>query len=654
MAPGQVVRIQSLPDSLQTVSRTLHLEAEVIRQNNDGSTRIRTAEGDMDIVVKGRQPQPGQRMEIEIPPGSPPQKAVTRPAPQAPAQPLPQQPPTQDGEVPQLPPPPPQTPVTQKPPVQGQAPQTTPITTMPSPKPDGANAPRPVAPPLTADAIKNAVGSVQDKALFTQQTYNAGGQQTQAIKTAIPQTQISSPNITGNNQTIIGGFPVVKAADILQLGANQIVKLVPVPASLPESLIKPDGTGAAITPPQSSQKSQGNIVSSLFQAMKTALPQSITNAVAAMTAQAKPSVLADGSAIIKTPMTTGMPAPLATGTGLTLPDGTVLSMPALDAKILSVKSPSGQMQILTPPDAAEANSASKAQPLTLNVTAVTAQKLPVVSIPINAIPNATLQNFIIPVQSPMIDTGAQITILPQAPQNVPPSQLAALPPAWRPMLPLMQSSSLWHVMDDLFQTFAGTTPQAAQILGRIIPSPANGANMGPAMILFAAAMKSGDLQAWVGDKKLAMLQKLGKSDLLSRLGRETSALRGNADAPATDWKSFPIPMLWQNEISKVMFHVRQEPRDEHDPNGETGTRFVFDLDLTHMGEVQLDGLLRGSRLDLIVRTKESISYPMQEAMKKAYADALVGTEIFGELGFQGDIKAWMTVTTGAEKMKMDL
>lgn len=645
MVPGQVVQIVSLPDALKSVPRPVHLEAEVIRQNEDGSTRVRTAQGDIDIVVKGRQPQAGQRMELEIPPGSPPQKAVTRPASQAPAQPTPQSPPPpQDGEVPQLPPPLPQTPVTQKPPVQGGQPQsqTPPVTTMPAPRP---------ATPMAADAIKSAAGSIQDKVLITQQTIGAGTGAGQPATQAIP-----SPNIIGQNQLMTQQFPIFKAGDIMQLAAGKTVNLIPVAAAVPDGTGKPIIADGLISSSQITQKPQSaNLVASLLQAVKTAMPQTVTNAVATLVT--KPSVIPDGAGITPKP-SHGMATPVATGTNIALPDGTALTMPVLEAKIIQIKSPSGQIQILTPdadnPDTAQSIGTSKPAPVTVNVQSVTSQKLPVIAIPVNAMPNAPLQNFVIPVQSPMIDTGAQITFVPQMPQTVPPAQIAALPPAWRALLPLMQPSPLWPVMDDLFQTFAGTTPQAAQILGRIIPSPANAANMGPAMMLFAAAMKSGDLQGWIGDRKLGMMQKLGKADLVSRLAGETSALTQNSDAPATEWKSLPIPMLWQNEVSKVMFHVRQEPRDDNDPNGEAGTRFVFDLNLTRMGEVQLDGMVRGNRLDLIVRTKENISYPMQEAMKKAYADALVGTEIYGELGFQGDIKAWMHVSAVSKNMQIDL
>lgn len=204
-------------------------------------------------------------------------------------------------------------------------------------------------------------------------------------------------------------------------------------------------------------------------------------------------------------------------------------------------------------------------------------------------------------------------------------------------------------MDDLFQIFYQATPAAAQIMGRIVPSPGNPANFGPAILLFIAAIKAGDLQAWMGDKKLEMVQKLGKDSLLSRLSGETSSLAANNDAPGADWKSFPVPILWQNEISKIMFHVRKEPSEKEQQDGDEATRFVMDLALTRMGDVQIDGLVRGKQLDLIVRTQMPISLSMQDAMRVAYAKALDGTDIYGDIGFQAGSIGWESVLK-AEKV----
>jgi hypothetical protein len=604
---GQVVQIQTLPEALQNISRATRVEGEVIAQNKDGSTRIRTNDGDIDIKVRGRQPHVGQRMEVEIPTGNPPRTATIRnvPAP-TPVPATPQTPPATApaGQVPATPPPP------------------------------------------IIDTVK--VPPVSTRPADTNyQPQNTGAHP------AAPATPVATPPPTFN--------------------IGQIVRIVPMTNIVAEGLDSVIATASDKTPLQTNiiaNKAESGLISTLLQAVKSSLPQGVANSIPGLqnievkpeTAGSNISILPQGTAklslgIMQPPSPQSIPG--LAGITENIIASTLPSNLVLEAKIIAIKSPSGQTQIFSPPlnnntpatDSSADTTTAITKPLsqtalpssiTVNVTGLTAQKMPIISMAVAQ--SAPLQNFVLQAYAPMAEIGSQITITPHIAQTSSLSNAAVMPPAWRSIFPLMQPSALWPVMDDIFQSFAQTTPQAAQILGRIIPSPGTPANMGPAILLFAAALRSGDLQTWMGEKKLDMLQKLGKGALLQSLSSETSSLTRANETANSDWRSLPIPMLWQNEISKVMFHVRKEPAEDGSPNGESGTRFIMDLDLTRMGEVQLDGLVRGNRLDLIVRTKEAVSNSMQEAMKKAYADALHGTQIYGEMGFQSDIKNWMVTS----------
>ncbi len=604
---GQVVQIISLPDGLKNNARAIRIEGEVIQQNKDGSVRVRTPEGDININVRGKQPQPGAKIEVDIPAGNPPRQATIRPAPvPPPALPLPQTPTT---STPALPAPLPQAPITSQP--------TQPGTTPPTSQQPGS---------------------------------------------ATPQQTPDTPDIYQPSTTATTKPTTPPPAQLPPLEPGQKVKLVPLPdIALPDAPEQP--TTVTKTVAQANiiaQKSEGNLITNLLQAVKSVLPQ-----------LAQPANAAPASIIGKAPMPVATTQPV-----LQMPANISVQPLVLPAKIVSLVLPSEQ--VLSAPPSTPATAAPIITPapqiaitppaaplITVTVTEVTPQQQPIIPIQIND--KGAVQNFVLQSPPASVPIGTQVTLQPlpmqgiamptqtpnapqqtiTATQQTPNVQIAPpatmLPPAWRSFLPLMQPVSLWPMMDEMFQTFYQATPQAAQILSRIIPSPANSANFGPAVLLFAAALKSGELQAWMGDKKLEMLQKLGKDSILSRLSGEASSLSRNTDTPATDWKSLPVPMLWQNEISKVMLHVRQEPRDNEGENPEGTTRFVLDLSLTRMGDVQFDGTVNGKRLDIIVRTQIPVSVPMQEAMKVAYAKALEGSDIYGELGFQGDMKNRVTV-----------
>lgn len=426
------------------------------------------------------------------------------------------------------------------------------------------------------------------------------------------------------------------------------------------------------------QKSQSSLISTMLQAVKSVLPD--FSAALPQKGLAPPNIV-------------GLSQPLTIATGAN-PSAAQAALPAialpatsasvsLGAHILSVTAPLEQrifvpagQQAIVPPLAGAASTPAMATPVTATITQpdgtmirqadqsitvtigqTTAQNKPVITV---SATNGAVQSFVLQASATATPPGTQITLLPQltitpaplgvqsgqasiAAPHIPASTISAMPPAWRALLPPMQALPVWPVIDEMFQTFYQATPQAAQILGRIMPSPANAATFGPAALLFIAAAKSGDLQSWLGDKKLDMLQKLGKASLVSRLSSEAAQLSQNTDAAASDWKSYPFPLLHQNEISKVMLHLRREPDENENERENDATHFVMDVSLNRMGNVQLDALVRGNRVDLVVRTELPVSSSMQDAMRTAYATALDNTGIYGDIGFQSDIKNFVRV-----------
>jgi hypothetical protein len=101
-----------------------------------------------------------------------------------------------------------------------------------------------------------------------------------------------------------------------------------------------------------------------------------------------------------------------------------------------------------------------------------------------------------------------------------------------------------------------------------------------------------------------------------------------------------MPIVAGGDIQRMMLYYRHDrgKTDESDGDGQRMTRFVFDMDLTRMGVVQLDGLHRPagkeSKLDLIVRTGAPLSATMQQSMRRAYTKALESNGHTGEMSFQ--------------------
>lgn len=238
--------------------------------------------------------------------------------------------------------------------------------------------------------------------------------------------------------------------------------------------------------------------------------------------------------------------------------------------------------------------------------------------------------------------------------------MASLAP--KPLEHLLQMSGItapilpidnWETLEEIQKVLIQNAPQSAQNLMNITPNANAPARILPAALFFIAAMRSGDIQSWLGDKTVDALKRAGKSDLLSRLSSETSSL-SRAESGSQDWRTTAFPLSWQNEIHKVVIHYRKENNsgdNQKDGNGGK-TRFVMDLTLSNIGKIQIDGLFQGNinssaRLDIILRTTQGFSQATKMEMRQIYKNALGETKITGDLSFQDQENQWVRVSSSS-------
>lgn len=292
--------------------------------------------------------------------------------------------------------------------------------------------------------------------------------------------------------------------------------------------------------------------------------------------------------------------------------------------------------------------------VTATLSGYTPQNLPVLSFfpPEGAAP----QSFILQLPLQNLAPGTMFEIAPQ---------LTGVNTAANTPVPLPAPSALitpgnWPTMEEIAQTLSTISANNAIAAGAssILPSPSNPAQMAPAVLFILAALKSGDLAQTLNDKAQDSLRRSGKGNLLNRLSGEGNIInRTHVDSAGQDWRALTIPMQWQQEIHRAaLFYKHSENEDgEGSAGGGKQTRFIFDLALSQMGKVQLDGLHRNERLDLIVRTQETFSRAMQLQMKSAYADAMEMSDLNGDLSFQNDPQNWVNIQVkDNEKFKANI
>ncbi len=93
-------------------------------------------------------------------------------------------------------------------------------------------------------------------------------------------------------------------------------------------------------------------------------------------------------------------------------------------------------------------------------------------------------------------------------------------------------------------------------------------------------------------------------------------------------------MLDEAAVQPIRLYVRQ--RGDGASGGradEHGQRFVLDLDMSRLGPLQLDGLVRRGRFDLVLRSHQTFTPAMQTDIAAIFHAALDASGFAGDLAF---------------------
>ena len=211
-------------------------------------------------------------------------------------------------------------------------------------------------------------------------------------------------------------------------------------------------------------------------------------------------------------------------------------------------------------------------------------------------------------------------------------------PVFDPLL-----NTTWPALQEVLQMMPQAPPAMAQAFHNTMPTPTS--QLVPTTLFFLAALRLGSVDKWLGGNVLQALQLAGKKDLAARLGGDFSKIADQSkETLADDWRSISIPLMHDDQISQMQFYVRQQHDQAH--QGEEGrlkpaTRFILNLHLSRMGEMQLDGYVQKKNFDMILRTEEKLPFDIRQELMKRFALGLEQVHMQGGISFQTRQQNWI-------------
>ncbi|MEQ9189720.1 MAG: hypothetical protein RLQ25_04320 [Alphaproteobacteria bacterium] len=200
------------------------------------------------------------------------------------------------------------------------------------------------------------------------------------------------------------------------------------------------------------------------------------------------------------------------------------------------------------------------------------------------------------------------------------------------------AASAWHTLaagwpamrDTLSILTAADSGASAHLLSTVLPQP--GPRFTPQILALISALVQGDFSRWFGGRASEALGELGRGDLISRLDDDFGQLARLAGPRSEgDWRTFLLPVFYDGAFHPARLSLHRRGKGKRVEDGSQ--RFLVEVTLSALGQLQLDGLVHKRHLDLMVRTATPLSEAIRTDLRAIYASAMEEARFSGVLRF---------------------
>jgi len=576
----QQAKILSLPADLDGLNYTSTIKGQVISQNNNVN-QIQTSQGIIDVFLKSPLPV-GTRLDIQIPAGDQPRQAVVQPS-------------IVDN-------------IKNKPDDQ-------------APLQKQQQSPLQTASTQNIADVKNLQNTAQQAGLVKNDAATIIVKEGQSVRlTPFPAGQQllqSIPNIAISHKL-----------QIVQTRLNEVLNngLIKLPAATEGKT----QTQASIPQPTILTQSQSQALSTSVHQVQSSTNQYDLTPIRVRVADA-----------LSVPVSRVVDVPSVAASSFnvrTTSVGVQNTSPQIDAQIVKIIPPSPQMHVAGTVNP-NVSSISAGQVSALSTGYISVEGHPIIQIMTTTSgllnTQSSPQPLLMALHYPAVNLpqGTQITLAPLPTQN-------------QSSVSIDMSHSRLQPLQNITSELSSVIPaaQLSQMLN-VIPQPTQPQTQQfpAAALLFLAAAKGGDLSAWLGPRAMKTLDQsaIGKQALKALSdGIQSKSARSasGGDLPVAqsggDWRGVSIPLLFEGLLSEATLWTRYDDLPENAQEKETQTtRFLVDVTLSRMGDVQVDGKItpHKKQFDIALITEQPLAQPMQNHITQIWHKTISGLGMDGQI-----------------------
>lgn len=188
----------------------------------------------------------------------------------------------------------------------------------------------------------------------------------------------------------------------------------------------------------------------------------------------------------------------------------------------------------------------------------------------------------------------------------------------------------WSALGEALRTIEKDAPETAERLVADL-HPRDPPRLAATIRLVAAALRDQSLP-FPGKSVEEALHAAGRADLVPALHDEMRMLGRIAAEPAQQWQVLPLPLHDGAQLTPAFLYVERDARRDAQ-TGEEARRFVLDVQTRALGRLQLDGLLRPKRFDLLLRSRAPLDKLMRGEIEQLFRATLDSAGWTGEVAF---------------------
>jgi hypothetical protein len=207
-------------------------------------------------------------------------------------------------------------------------------------------------------------------------------------------------------------------------------------------------------------------------------------------------------------------------------------------------------------------------------------------------------------------------------------RIGAVAPEPAEPAPSSSPASGLPALDQALAALDKAAPAVAQQLHATL-APATAPALAGTLLFLMGALYRG---AWPGEAVSRALTAAGHDKLRQKLGADMSELgRLSKDRATGDWQVLTLPLMTGAVVEPLRLYVRRG--GDAPEAGDDGTRFVLEAELSRLGALQLDGLVRQKRLDVVLRSHTPLPAELRDEAAGIFRSASAAQGFAGEIVF---------------------